>query len=105
MILIEEAGSGIQLIQDIKRSTGLNVRGIIPKLDKQTRLLAVSPIIEGGRIAIPREAPWLADFRHEITLFPNGKNDDQADSLSQFLNWMDQPKPPTAIFGTYGTRI
>lgn len=99
-ILIEEAGSGIQMIQDLKRNTRLNVIGIIPRHDKATRLLSVTPIIEGGRIAVPNEAPWLAEFRRELTLFPNGKHDDQVDSLSQFLTWLTIP-PATALAGTY----
>lgn len=100
-VLIEDAGSGVQLIQDLRRTARLNVIGIIPRDDKATRLFAVSPIIESGRIAIPTDAPWLADFQREITLFPAGKHDDQADSLSQFLNWFDRPQP-TALAGTYG---
>ncbi|SHK17802.1 phage uncharacterized protein (putative large terminase), C-terminal domain-containing protein [Shimia gijangensis] len=81
------------MAQDLKRNTHLNVTGIVPKHDKATRLLAVTPMIEGGRIAVPKDAPWLAEFRHELMLFPNGKHDDQVDSLSQFLTWMSRPRP------------
>lgn len=99
-ILIEDAGSGTHLIQDLRRHTHLNVVGIVSKDDKATRLLSVTPMIEGGRIAIPHEAPWIADFRRELMLFPNGKNDDQVDSLSQFLKWLDQPRY-TVLLGSY----
>ena len=51
-----------------------------------------SHFIEGGRIAIPANAAWLADFQREVTLFPVGKHDDQVDSLSQFLKWIAEPK-------------
>ena len=91
LILIEDVGSGTHLIQDLKRTARYNIRGIVPKLDKQTRLLTVSPIIEGGRIVIPTEAPWLADLRREISVFPKGKNDDQVDSITQFLIWLQRP--------------
>jgi len=101
LVLIEKAGSGIQLIQDLNRNTGLNIRGVVPQLDKATRLVVVTPVIEGGRIALPTEAPWLAEFRRELALFPNGKHDDQVDSLSQFLNWLDEPKN-YPLCGTYG---
>ncbi|TMV06568.1 terminase [Ruegeria sediminis] len=100
-ILIEEAGSGIQLIQDLRSSTQLNIIGMLPKLDKATRLLGVTPLIESGKIVIPKNAQWLSTFQREITLFPNGKHDDQVDSLSQFLTWLSQPHP-TAVVGTYG---
>jgi len=89
-VLIEQAGSGLSLVQDLKRSTSLNVIGVIPKQDKATRLMGVSAMIEGGRIAIPKDAPWLADFQRELTLFPNARHDDQVDSMSQFLNWLDR---------------
>ena len=64
---------------------------MIPKDDKATRLLSVSHLIEGGQIAVPAEAPWLAAFQREISLFQTGKHDDQVDSLSQFLKWHAQP--------------
>lgn len=92
-VLIEEAGSGIQLLQELKRSARFKAVGQIPKDDKATRLLSVSHLIENGQIAIPQEASWLASFRQELTLFPNGKYDDQVDSLSQFLRWFAKPKP------------
>ena len=99
LILIEDAGSGVQLIQDLRRNTRLNIRGIVPKSDKATRLLGATPMIESGRVAIPVNAPWLAAFRNELLLFPAGKHDDQVDSLSQFLNWLANP-PRTAMCGT-----
>jgi predicted phage terminase large subunit-like protein len=91
-ILIERAGSGISLIQDLNRSTKLNVIRIVPKQDKATRLMSVTAMIEAGKVLIPAEAPWLAEFHRELTMFPNAKHDDQVDSLSQFLKWFDQPQ-------------
>lgn len=95
LVLIEEAGSGIQLLQDLRTGHAFKVKGIIPKDDKGTRLLNVSHMIEGGSISVPSDASWLAAFQREITLFPNGKYDDQVDSLSQFLKWFAGPKPAT----------
>lgn len=76
LVLIERAGSGISLIQDLNRETKLNIVGIVPRADKATRLMNVSAIIEGGRVYLPKHAPWLAEFQHEITLFSNGRHDD-----------------------------
>ena len=67
------------------------------KGDKATRLLGVTPMIEGRRITIPKEATWLAEFQHEVVLFPKGKHDDQVDSLSQFLKWLDEPDGTTVV--------
>ena len=69
----------------------LCIRSIQPKDDKATLLLAVSHLIEGGRVTVPEDASWLAKFQREVILFPNGKHDDQVDSLSQFLGWFARP--------------
>lgn len=86
-IIIEAAGSGISLIQDLRAHIRLNIMDVKHVTDKGTRMMAESPTIEAGRVLVPVGAPWLADFQHEIANFPNGKHDDQVDSLSQFLYW------------------
>ena len=73
LVLIEEAGSGIQLIQDLRYGRGFSVKGIVPKDDKPTRLFSVSHLIGGGSISVPADAPWPATFQREVTVFPNGK--------------------------------
>lgn len=50
-------------------------------------MMAESPAIEAGRVFIPKEASWLAEFQHEVVTFPKATYDDQVDSLSQFLYW------------------
>jgi predicted phage terminase large subunit-like protein len=87
LVIIENMNAGTSLIQQLQRENRLNLRWTTPKGDKATRMLGESTAIEGGRVLIPRQAHWLADFRHEVVHFPNGKHDDQVDSLSQFLYW------------------
>jgi hypothetical protein len=36
-----------------------------------------------------------------MTVFPNGKHDDQADSTAQFLDWSKAPFPGQYIFEYY----
>ena len=55
-------------------------------------MFSVSHRIEAGRIAVPADAPWLAEFQREVSLFPADKNDNQGDSLSQFLRRSAAPK-------------
>jgi phage terminase large subunit-like protein len=31
-------------------------------------------------------APWLAEYLHEMSVFPNGEHDAQVDSTAQFLD-------------------
>jgi hypothetical protein len=44
------------------------------------RMHAQTAVIENGFVHIPETAPWLAEYLHELAVFPNGKHDDQADS-------------------------
>ena len=85
-VLIEDRGSGTQLIQALLEE-GLHAIAVAPEADKATRLYAQSMHIEAGRVLLPAEAPWLDEFRTELLRFPQGRHDDQVDSLSQFLAW------------------
>jgi len=44
--------------------------------------------IENGLFYLARQAPWLTEYLHELTTFPNAKYSDQADSTSQALAWI-----------------
>ncbi len=90
--LIEDKGSGTSLIQDLRYNSPKRAISFRPEGDKLTRLIAQTPKIEAGHVFLPREADWLDDFREELLLFPHGRYDDQVDSLSQFLNYMDQKR-------------
>jgi phage terminase large subunit-like protein len=50
-------------------------------------MVAQSAKVEAGHVYLPREADWLDTFLLELLAFPNGRYDDQVDSVSQFLNW------------------
>jgi predicted phage terminase large subunit-like protein len=94
-ILIEKAGFGLSLLQELHNNPpGGMVRpiGIVPKGDKRDRLAAQSARIEAGHVHLPTDAGWLADFLSEILAFPNSRHDDQVDSLSQFLHWASHPR-------------
>ena len=87
-ILVEDRASGQQLLQDVRRETALPVIAINPKHDKVTRFAAISAMIEAGKVSLPENATWLADFEAEIFAFPGGANDDQVDALTQYLDWV-----------------
>jgi hypothetical protein len=62
---------------------------------------AQTAMIENGFVSIPQNAPWLAEYLHEMTVFPNGKHDDQVDSTAQFLDWFKKPFSGQNIFELY----
>ncbi len=86
-VLIEDQASGQALIQDLRAATRLPVIAIRPDADKVTRLARVSPLIEAGRVSLPVDAPWLAEYEAELTAFPDAAHDDQVDMTSQLLAW------------------
>ncbi len=88
VILIEETASGIQLLQDLTAAGCPGLVPVRPKGDKVMRLRAQTPAIEAGRVLLPTDAPWLADYLTELISFPQVRHDDQADSTAQALAWI-----------------
>jgi predicted phage terminase large subunit-like protein len=104
-ILIEDAGPGMNLIQDLRADPKkgiVNPIPIKPEGSKVERMVAQSAKIEAGHVYLPEDAPFLATFILELLGFPNGANDDQVDSVSQLLVWMQrsthQPIPIVAPY-------
>ena len=89
-ILIEDAGPGTMLLQDLQREPPQGMArpiGIKPEGSKADRMATQSAKIEAGHVHLPSVAEWLDDFLLEVLAFPKGRHDDQVDSVSQFLNW------------------
>jgi predicted phage terminase large subunit-like protein len=104
VVLIEDKASGTQLIQELIADGCYGVTRYQPTGDKTMRLHAQTAVIENGFVHIPETAPWVAEYLHEMTVFPNGKHDDQADSTAQFLDWFKKPFPGQGIFEYYRQR-
>jgi predicted phage terminase large subunit-like protein len=88
VVLIEDKASGQSLIQELKQSGRLPIRPVKVDADKVTRAHAVAPLVEAGRVFLPKSAPWVADFLQEVSIFPAGPHDDQVDSVTQALNYL-----------------
>jgi predicted phage terminase large subunit-like protein len=96
-VLIEDKASGTQLIQELIADGCYAVTRYQPTCDKIMRLNAQTAMIDNGFVYIPETAPWLDEYLHELTVFPNGKHDDQVDSTAQFLDWFKKPFPYQGI--------
>jgi predicted phage terminase large subunit-like protein len=100
--LIENAGYGPELIDDLKR----DIRGVTKITvgadgDKVTRAEAASDALESGNVFVPGYGPpWqpayneakspadIVDFIASCAVFPHGANDDDVDAWSQTMNWL-----------------
>jgi predicted phage terminase large subunit-like protein len=91
VVLIEDSSSGTPLIQELQREGFARIRSIKVLGQKIMRMAAQTPMIEASRVFIPRDAPWLANYLHELAMFPKGKFDDQVDSTSQALASIGTP--------------
>jgi predicted phage terminase large subunit-like protein len=89
-VLIEDSASGQSLVQMLKSETKLPILPVKPLGDKQVRAHSVSPLCESGRVFVPDQAPWLAQFLDELTAFPSAPHDDQVDAASQALAYLKE---------------
>lgn len=104
-ILIEQAGLGLGLIQDMRANPTPGIPlplGIQPEGDKLVRMEAQSARFETGQVYFPIEAPWLDMILHELLGFPNTRHDDQVDSVSQFLKWAESKHINSGTVSTCG---
>lgn len=82
--LIEDKANGTAIINVLSQKIE-GIMPITPKESKLARLQAILPMLEAGNVYLPANAVWVEEFINECLQFPNGKNDDQVDSMSQAL--------------------
>ncbi len=80
-VWIEKAGFQLAIVQEARRA-GVHVRELTAKGDKVARALPATAALEGGRLLLPRTAPWADELISECLAFPNGAHDDQVDALA-----------------------
>jgi predicted phage terminase large subunit-like protein len=97
LVIIEDTVASKSFIQHIKSNFYCNIVTSRPKGDKFTRLMSVTPLFESGRVFLPKESDWLADFLDELLNFPQVNHDDQVDSLSQFLDYFSKSNISSGI--------
>jgi predicted phage terminase large subunit-like protein len=85
-IHIEPKANGLSVIDQLRESTQLNVVPTpTPKDSKETRLNAVSPFVESGRVCIV-EGDFNEIFIDEIIGFPAKEHDEFVDLLCYAIN-------------------
>jgi predicted phage terminase large subunit-like protein len=68
-ILIEDAGFGTALIQELKTASHFSVVAVKPEYDKKIRMGIQAAKFENGQVFFPKEAAWLRDLEDELSRF------------------------------------
>jgi predicted phage terminase large subunit-like protein len=96
-ILVEDAGNGTSYLQSHAKKAPCPVIAIpAPRGENNNKMLrfeAITPFFEAGLVSLPRNAPWVLDYMEELLEFPGGTYDDQVDSTSQYLSWIEKKLP------------
>lgn len=105
-ILIERAANGHALISQLGRRFRRLAKLVIPVdpdgRSKSARLRVHAETIIAGRIHLPGDTPWHAEFISEFIEFPHGQFSDQVDATTQFLDHARElaamkPSPPAGL--------
>lgn len=82
-----------------ERSVSTWRRSFPTKGDKAVRAQSIRGRMAMHGLMVPKDAPWLGDFKSELASFPGGKHDDQVDALGlvgQLLDLITNGKNPEA---------
>lgn len=104
--LVEDAANGPAIIADLRNSVS-GLVAVTPKGSKESRAHAVAGDVEAGNVWLPspKRAPWIGEAVDELSSFPNAKNDDVADSLTQaLLRWSNRDMLGQSEYSTVPAR-
>lgn len=90
-LLIEDKANGSAILDKFKKKFRRMI-AVEPTGDKVERAEAVAPLFQAGDIYLPHKSicPWIDDFVNELKVFPNGRHDDQVDSATQAIEYLDR---------------
>jgi predicted phage terminase large subunit-like protein len=117
-VLIESAGYGDELHQELKRELGGVVKlSHAREGDKILRAEAASADLESGNVFLPghrlgpdefsmpdesRCSADIVDFINSCAVFPNGRYDDDVDAFTQAVNWIrSRPQGRTRTWSSF----
>lgn len=86
-VLVEDKTNGSSVIAKLTNEIP-GVVAIQPEGGKLARLVATSPEIQARNWFIERNGAWTHKLVEQLTMFPNAKCDDIADSISQCAVWL-----------------
>jgi predicted phage terminase large subunit-like protein len=84
-VLIEDASTGIALAQELKPMLRRPVELVKIEHNKAIRLYVQQQKFAAGLVRFPKGASFMPELERELLTFPQGKHDDQVDSITQAL--------------------
>lgn len=90
LMVVETVGIGQSLFAELREPGKPGVRPHTPRKSKVERMAAQSAKLDAGQVRLPVWEHWKEAFIAECAGFPNGKYDDQVDSMSQALWAIDR---------------
>jgi len=97
-VLVEDAASGQSLIQELRRETRMPILPVKAVGDKESRVHAIAPLFEAGRVFVPRSAPWLYDYLEQLCGFPTAPHDDMVDATTQALRYLTVAEEQDVVY-------
>ncbi len=97
-VLIEDAASGQSLVQELQRETRMPILPQKVVGDKEARVNSITPLLEAGRVFLPRSAPWLFNYLEQLCGFPTAPHDDMVDATTQALRYLTVAEEQDVVY-------
>jgi len=100
VIAIEQTQYQAAVVQELARTTTLNVRGVRPDRDKLTRFMPLETRYQQGLVY---HGPLVTrEYEDELVAFPLGAHDDQVDAVAYAWRALDMAASPDDLRRAYG---
>ena len=87
-VLIEDSSTGTASAQQFRADRVDNIHTIKARGSKLERLVPHLDLLQSDAICFATRLQGWDDFVKEMAAFPEGRHDDQVDSMSQFFGWL-----------------
>jgi predicted phage terminase large subunit-like protein len=101
-VLVEDAANGPSVINHLKDE----ISGLIavrPEGGKMARVVATAPEFQSQNWIIERNGPWTHKVIEQLTMFPNAKNDDITDAITQAAIWLQSNTHEYGVLDAFKT--
>lgn len=93
LVIVEDSANGSALVNDLRSEKLLAFKTMRVKGSKQERFAAAAEWLENDKLVLLRSAPYFEELRRELIGFPEGRFDDQVDTISLFVKRAKSRKP------------